>query len=156
LVRLLSLRYQVPRLYVDANPSYIAYVLDGGGSGYQKLPTGYTNMEAEYLAVMYGLTEYFNKWNRELDARQFNKTLESGGEFFEVGTPSDRTPRPLPPAVLVCSDSEVVVKQLSRQYHIKEERLRKLAQNIWDITQNVEVKYQWVSRKENIAGKMLP
>ena len=158
----------MPRLYCDANPSMIAYCLDGGGSGYQDLPSGYTSMQAEYLAVIYGLNEYFLKWSRELDARFSDMTGESravadimkkeGREadpFFDVASPSDKTKRPLPPPVLVCCDNEVVVKQLSRQYHIGNDRLRKLAQRVWQMTQNVEVKYQWIPRNENLAGKML-
>lgn len=145
----------MPKLYCDANPSGIAYYLDGGGSGYQPLPAGHTSMEAEYLAIIYGLNEYFLKWNKELDARQYDATRESGGEFFKVASPADETPRPLPPAVLVCCDNEVVVGQLSRQYHIDNDRLRKLAMRVWQMTQNVEVKYEWVSRKENLAGMML-
>lgn len=153
----------MPRLYTDANPRMVAYVLDGGGSGYQDLPAGYTAMEAEYLAIMYGLNEYFLKWSKEIDARFDNMTLESiaeseltgNSEFYNVASPSDETKRPLPPPVLVCCDSEVVVKQLSRQYHIGDAKLRKLAQRVWQMTKNVEVKYQWIPRKENLAGKML-
>lgn len=154
----------MPRLYCDANPRTVAYVLDGGGSGYQSLPAGHTAMEAEYLAIQYGLNQYFLKWNRELDARESDMTRESiaeanldhsKDEFFKVSTPSDRTQRQLPPPVLVLSDNEVVVKQLSRQYHIGADNLRKLAQTIWKMTENVDVKFQWIPRKENIAGKML-
>ena len=153
----------MPRLYTDANPRTIAYVLDGGGSDYQKLPDGHTSMEAEYLAIIYGLNEYYLKWNRELDARQDDMTRESlkaakesgDSEFFDVASPADKTKRPLPPAVLVCCDNEVVVKQLSRQFHIGNERLRKLAQRVWQMTQNVDVKYMWIPRAENLAGKML-
>ena len=150
----------MPHLYCDANPSTIAYYLDGGGSGYQHLPDGHTSMEAEYLAIIYGLNEYFLKWNRELDARQDDIDRELSDrtgemEFGKVATPSQTTPRPLPDPVLVCSDNEVVVKQLSRQYHIGNDRLRKLAQRVWQMTQNVEVKYQWIPRAENLAGKML-
>ena len=145
----------MPKLFVDANSRCISYYLDGGGSGYQMLPSGNTNLEAEYLAIIYGLNEYFIKWNSELDARQYDMTKESKGEFYKVASPSEETPRPLPPPVLVCSDSEVVVKQLSRQYHIGNSRLRKLAKQIWQMTQNVEVKYQWIPRAENLAGKML-
>ncbi len=153
----------MPKLYCDANPSGIAYHLDGGGSGYQPLPAGHTSMEAEYMAIVYGLNEYFLKWNKELDARQYDMTRESrdavrgSGDdmFFKVATPSQETPRPLPPAVLVLCDNEVVVKQLSRQYHIGADNLRKLAMRVWQMTKNVEVKYEWVSRKENLAGMML-
>lgn len=143
------------RLYCDANPNTIAYVLDGGGSNYQDLPPGHTSMEAEYLAIIYGLNEYFLKWNKELDARQDDMGIESKGEFYKVATPSQETPRPLPPAVLVLSDNEVVIKQLSRQYHVGNSRLRKLAQQIWNMTKNVDVHYEWCPRAENPAGKML-
>ena len=145
----------MPRLYTDANLKCIAYVLDGGGSNYQMLPPGHTSMEAEYLAVIYGLNEYFLKWNKELDARQDDMSLESNMEFYKVATPSEETKRPLPPPVLVCCDNEVVVKQLSRQYHIGNDRLRKLAQRVWQMTENVDVKFNWISRKYNPAGKML-
>lgn len=144
----------MPRLYVDASPRCIAYVLDNGGSGYQDLPEGHTSMEAEYMAVMYGLGEYFLKWNKEIDARQYNGLTDE--TLTRVPEPSRHTPRPLPPPVLVCSDNEVVVKQLSRQYHIGNAKLRKLAQQIWKMTENVDVKYEWIPRANNPAGKMLP
>lgn len=158
----------MPRLYCDANPRMIAYVLEFGGSGYQDLPDGYTSMEAEYLAIIYGLNEYFLKWNRELDARQSDSTEESrivsnimekegsvADSFFNVASPADKTKRPSPSPVLVCCDNEVVVMQLSREYHIGNSRLRQLAQRVWQMIQNVEVKFQWIPRRENLAGKML-
>lgn len=150
----------MPKLYVDANPRCIAYVLENGGSGYQMLYEVLTIMEAEYLAIMYGLNEYFLKWNKELDARQSDINLEEmrktgNVEFADVASPAVRTQRPLPPPVMVCSDNEVVVKQLSREYHIGNDRLRRLAQQIWQQIQNVDVKFKWIPRSENIAGKML-
>jgi ribonuclease HI len=150
----------MPKLFVDANPRCVAYVLENGGSGYQMLPAGYTSMEAEYLAISYGLNEYFLKWNKELDARHGDLDVEKSRatgetEFADVASPADKTQRPLPPPVLVCSDNEVVVKQLSREYHIANDRLRKLAQQIWQQIQNVDVKFQWIPRAENTAGMML-
>lgn len=150
----------MPRLYCDANPRMIAYYLDGRGSGYQHLPDEHTSMEAEYLAIIYGLNEYFLKWNRELDARQDDIDTElskaaGGTEFASVASPADKTKRPLPVPVLVCCDNEVVVKQLSRQYHIGNDRLRKLAQRIWQMTRNLDVRYEWIPRADNLAGKML-
>ncbi len=145
----------MPRLYVDANPRMVAYVLDGGGSGYQDLPSGHTSMEAEYLAVIYGLNEYFLKWQRELDSRFSNYDPEKKDLYDRVGSPADRTARPLPPPVLICSDNETVVKQLSRQYHIGNDRLRKLAMQVWKMTENIAIQYHWIPRAENIAGKML-
>lgn len=117
-------------------------------------------MEAEYIAIIYGLNEYFLTWGGELDARQYSldieKTIATGEvEFAIVSSPADRTRRPLPPPVLVCSDNEVVIKQLSRQSHIANERLRKLAMRVWQMCQNVDVKFSWIPRGENLAGKML-
>lgn len=153
----------MPRLYTDANPRTIAYVIDGGGSDYMTLAAGHTSMEAEYLAIIFGLSEYYLKWNRELDARHDDMNRESikdakesgESEFFNVASPADKTKRPLPPPVLICCDNEVVVKQLSRQFHISNEKLRKLAQRVWQMTVNVDIKYEWVSRKDNPAGYML-
>ena len=158
----------MPRIYTDANPRMIAYLIEDGDSGYQHLPVEVSAMEAEYMAIIYGLNEFFLRWNRELDARQADMTRESLAEakrkelagevtdpFFGAGSPSDKTKRPLPPPIMILSDNEVVVKQLSRQFHIGNDRLRKLAQNIWNMTKNLEVLYQWTPRKQNKAGYML-
>lgn len=150
----------MPKIYCDANPRTMAYVLEGGGSGYQDLPAGYTSMEAEYLAIVYGLNEYYIKWNRELDARQDNIDPELSKrtgdmEFAKVASPAQETKRPLPPPIMVCSDNEVVIRQLRREYHTGNERLRKLAQRVWQMTENVSVRYEWIPRVENLAGKML-
>jgi len=150
----------MPKLFVDANPKMVAYVLENGGSGYQRLHGNHSAMEAEYLAVSYGLNEYYLKWNKELDARHGDLDIErmrkTGEVVFEnVASPAEQTRRPLPPPVMVCSDNEVVVKQLSREYHIGNSKLRRLAQQIWQQTQNVDVKFAWVPRAENLAGKML-
>ena len=143
----------MPRLYCDASPKTIAYLLDGGGCDYQELPQEIPIMQAEYLAVVYGLSEYFNKWQKELDARHDN---QEAGEWFKAESHvMAETPRPLPPPVLVLSDNEVVVKQLRREYHIANSELRKLAKQVWDMSKNVDVHFEWISRKENLAGKML-
>lgn len=147
-------------LYVDANPRCVAYVLDGGGSDYKFLPSGYSSMEAEYIAIIFGLNEYFLKHNKELDARQSDIDLEKSRrtgqvEFADVASPADKTRRPLPQPVVVRCDNEVVVKQLNREYHIGNDRLRKLAQQIWQQIQNVDVKFEWIPRVENKAGMML-
>ena len=57
----------------------------------------------------------------------------------------------------VISDSQLVVNQLRREWHIKEDILRDLAQAIWNIVQanQLKVTYKWVRRKDNPAGKLL-
>lgn len=149
----------MPKLYTDANPNTLAYVLEDGGSDYCNLPAQYTSMEAKYLAIIYGLNAYYLRWSKELDARQGTMNEEQfiatgEVEFEKTSSIAAHTRRELPPPVLVCCDNEVVVKQLSKEYHIANPSLRKLAQQVWQMCQNVDVKFQWVSRKDNLAGKV--
>ena len=63
-----------------------------------------------------------------------------------------------PPAsgVRICSDSEVLVKQLSGEYKVREERLRKLRESARETMDNIGwVRLEWVPREENIAGLWL-
>lgn len=143
----------MPRLYTATNPSSIAYHLDGGGSGYEPLPYYYSTIESEYIAILYGLNSYFIKWNKELDSRQYD--IDDKEEFYKVATPSQETPRPLPSPVLVLSSNETVVKQLSKQSVIDNARVSKLAKQVWQMTENVDVKYEYVGKKENTARRLL-
>ena len=107
-------------LYTDANPRTLAYYIQDGGSDYCHIPEKYTSMEAEYLAIIYGLNAYYIRWNKELDARTSDMDAElyaavGDVNFAKTGSPADHTRRQLPPPVLVRCDNEVVVKQLSRQ-----------------------------------------
>jgi len=55
----------------------------------------------------------------------------------------------------IYSDSRLVVSQLNHRYHIREDRLRELAIRIWNICINRKVSFNWIPRKENLAGKVL-
>ncbi len=58
-------------------------------------------------------------------------------------------------------DREVVVNQLNHKAGIKEKAILKMADKVWNIAyqarqeKEIEVRFLWVSRKENPAGKML-
>ena len=54
----------------------------------------------------------------------------------------------------ILSDSELVIKQLRHEYSIKADHLRPLAMKVWDLSKG-KVKFIWVPRKENKAGKVL-
>ena len=60
-------------------------------------------------------------------------------------------------SIELISDSQLVVNQLSHNWHIKDDNLRDLAKAIWGIAQanQLKVTYKWVRRKENPAGKLL-
>ena len=61
----------------------------------------------------------------------------------------------------ICCDRETVVNQLNHKAGIKDDSVRKLADSAWllsykaKLEKNVGVKFVWVSRKNNPAGKML-
>jgi ribonuclease HI len=58
-------------------------------------------------------------------------------------------------------DRLVVVNQLNHKAGIREKTILKMADTIWDLAfqarkeKEIEVRFLWVSRKENPAGKML-
>ena len=56
----------------------------------------------------------------------------------------------------ILSDSQLVVNQLNMNYHIREDRLRELAKIVWKRAKaKGKIKFTWIPRKENKAGKVL-
>jgi ribonuclease HI len=56
----------------------------------------------------------------------------------------------------ICSDSELLVKQVSGEYKVKEERLRKLRDEAKRLLDELDsVRLEWVPREENLAGLWL-
>lgn len=54
----------------------------------------------------------------------------------------------------ILSDSQLVVNQLNHDYHIRDPHLRELALQVWTQAKN-RIKFTWIPRKENKAGKLL-
>lgn len=59
--------------------------------------------------------------------------------------------------VKILSDSKLVVNQLKREWHIKEDKLRKLFDSVHELIKRkgLNVEFEWVPREENPAGKYL-
>lgn len=57
--------------------------------------------------------------------------------------------------VTIYSDSKVVVSQLNHEYAINSPALREMARKAWGMTASKNVEIRWISRRENLAGKML-
>lgn len=57
--------------------------------------------------------------------------------------------------IRIYSDSELVVNQLNKKYAIKEDRLRVLAQKVWELCEGRDVTFKWLPRSQNKAGKVL-
>lgn len=57
----------------------------------------------------------------------------------------------------ILSDSKLIVNQLNRSWHIRDENLRELFDKVQEIIRrkNLNVKFTWIKRKENKAGKYL-
>lgn len=57
--------------------------------------------------------------------------------------------------ICIHSDSQLVVNQLNKKYAIKDDELRKLAQQIWRLCEKRNITFNWVKRQNNLAGKVL-
>ena len=57
--------------------------------------------------------------------------------------------------ITIHSDSQLVVRQLTHEYSIKEDRMRKLAEEVWKLCEGRNVSFIWVRREKNKAGKVL-
>ena len=59
--------------------------------------------------------------------------------------------------VEIVSDSQLVVSQLKREWHIKDEKLRKLFDRVQKLMRDkkLNVKFSWIRRENNPAGKYL-
>jgi ribonuclease HI len=55
----------------------------------------------------------------------------------------------------IFSDSELMVNQINQNYAIKEDRLRKLAEEVWKLCEGRDVIFTWIPREKNKAGKIL-
>ena len=87
-----------------------------------------TNNEAEYLAILHAL-----EW-----LQTFCQTHEISSVAFKL-------------------DSQLVVNQLQRNWKIKEDRLRELAQHCWQIMNSLSVAFtiSYVPRAQNVQADRL-
>lgn len=113
--------------YVDASPKKLC-VICGEEKRVLNATRKHTNNEAEYLAIHFALNQF-------------------------------------PNVTEIISDSQLAVKQLNGEYKIKEPRLQELASKVWRKTGAIcsdgqllkkgNVKFTWVRKEENPAGKAL-
>ncbi len=57
--------------------------------------------------------------------------------------------------ISIYSDSQLIVNQLNKNYKIKEPRLKALAEQVWKLCENRNVKFTWIPREKNKAGYIL-
>lgn len=58
--------------------------------------------------------------------------------------------------IVILSDSQLVVNQINHKYGINNEKLRRLATQVWVLEKKFDkFELHWLRRSENKAGKML-
>ena len=124
------------KAFVDASPEEACVVFEEDPCEWVYLLGDNTNNEAEYKAVVHALV----------------KAKELGIELNEI-----------------LSDSQLVVRQLNGEYKVREKRLECFVEAIWDsigakyqrvgrflrLMQHGSVKFTWIPREENKAGRTL-
>jgi ribonuclease HI len=126
------------RIYTDGsgNGRYAWCNEDTGEARVDNITFEATNNEVEYWAVLEALSYVVKSLNRRISSYGDVKAIE------------------------IWSDSMLVVRQLTRECNVKDEKMRSMAQRIWFLINrlkalDVDVSFQWVRRKYNKAGKML-
>ena len=126
------------KIYTDGsgNGQIAWYNEDTGESDIDNIIFDVSSNEAEYWAVLIALRRVVKGLSRSSPTYKNVKEIE------------------------IWSDSMLVVRQLSREWKIKSEKMRDMVERIQDTislleTFGVDVTFQWIRRKENIAGKML-
>jgi ribonuclease HI len=57
--------------------------------------------------------------------------------------------------ITILMDNQVVADQLTHKSGINHEDALNVAKKIWDLTSDKKVRFLWIPRKQNKAGKML-
>lgn len=125
------------QIYCDGSGSgdFCYFVVDNGSVVKVFHEDNITHNEAEYKAVIEALEYAYERFK--------NVELAEADSIIEI-----------------LSDSMLVINQLSHEWNIKQEHLRKLALRAWHLqtfllNKLFEVKFTWVPRHQNLAGKIL-
>ena len=57
--------------------------------------------------------------------------------------------------ICIYSDSKLIVNQLNKKYKLKEPRMKRLAEQVWKLREGRDIKFKWIPREKNFAGKIL-
>ncbi len=95
--------------------------------------------------------------DKDWSVQHIDKTTSNRGEYFAVLEALCITSRRGIRNLVVCSDSELMVRQLRGEYALRNVKLLELAQEVLLIKGEHfdTLEFQWVSREENPAGRIL-
>jgi hypothetical protein len=103
----------MPNIKVGFKGKTIFYDIDGGGCGEQYIYHLMTDGQLTYAAIIFGLNEFFIKWQKELDARAYD-VGEDKSVAQKVADPAVFTKRELPPPTYVIIEDNVVYEELAK------------------------------------------
>ena len=87
-------------------------------------------------------------------SRRIGKTTNNQAEYHAViAALSNSKITSVDESIDICSDSQLIINQLNRRWNIKEDHLRKLAEQIWLLCKDLKVRFFWVPN--NQAGHIL-
>ena len=147
-------------IYAFVKDEKIAYVQDPGDSNVTTLGPGFNELEMEYRAIQFALNEFFIRHSKELDARQDDIDQELSRwthehEFAKVASPADETPRPLPGPIEIRCSNLLLVRQMNNNAPLVGDSNIKRARTLDQMTNNLSVRFTWVSAAENKASKII-
>lgn len=84
-----------------------------------------------------------------------NKVTVNMGEYLAVLYALKALPRETEGQIEILSDSQLIVNQLNKKWAINKRYLYMLAVAVWRYWGWRQIKYTWIPREENPAGKVL-
>jgi len=104
-----------------------------------------------------GRMAWFNETTGESWSGQQPNITSNEAEYIAVLTALQSATADESTEIEILADSKLVVNQLKREWHIKDDKMRVLFDKIQQLIRerNLKVEFTWIPREENPAGKYL-
>jgi len=93
------------------------------------------------------VTEYGGRYLEDIDGAGLTSNQ---AEYYAITKALDN-----PEATEILSDSQLAISQLNGKYAIRDQKMKRSVMVIWELIKDREVKFTWIPRKENLAGRIL-
>lgn len=90
------------------------------------------------------------------DGKKYIEDIEGAGltsnqaEYYAITRALDN-----PDVTEILSDSQLAIKQLNGEYAIKDQKLKVCVGNIWALIIGRNIRFTWIPRERNLAGRLL-
>lgn len=96
-----------------------------------------------------GIVLYENKELKEQISEYLGKMTNNEAEYYALIRALERVKGLGESSLVVCSDSEFLVKQLRGEYKVKSEKIKPLYEKVKELQESIQLSLQWVPREEN-------